>query len=95
MPKLISLENLTQGRGEGSVVLVRVATGVIWSRGVGLERSTLGVIVRGGGRGVVRGRFASSSSVDAAVVSVRLAGLQSEVVLVAVAVAGVGIVLVL
>ena len=64
-------------------MLVRVAAGVIWSRGVGLERSTLGVVVRGGGRGVVGwGRFAtSSSSIDAAVVSVVLAGLQSEVVL--------------
>ena len=75
--------------------MVRVAAGVVWSRGVGLERSTLGVVVRGGGRGVVGwGRFAtsSSSSIDAAVVSVLLAGLQSEVVLVAV---GVGIILVL
>ena len=79
--------HLTEWRGEGSVVLVRVAeaAGVGWSGCVGLERSTLGVVVRGGGRGVVRwGRFAagsSSSSIDAAVVSVVLAGLQSEVVL--------------
>ena len=73
-------------------MLVGVAAGVIWSGGVGLERSTLGVVVRGGGRGVVRrGRFAASSSIDAAVVSVLLAGLQSEVVLLA----GVGIILVL
>ena len=93
MNKKLLLSHLTQWRGEGSVVLVRVAAGVIWSRGVGLERSTLGVVVRGGGRGVVRGRFATSTSIDAAVVSVRLAGLQSEVVLVAVG--GVGVVLVL
>ena len=75
-------------------MLVWVAAGVGWSGCVGLERSTLGVVVRGGGGGVVGwGRFAtsSSSSIDAAVVSVLLAGLQSEVVLLA----GVGIILVL
>ena len=76
-------------------MLVWVAAGVGWSGCVGLERSTLGVIVRGGGGGVVgRGRLAASRSIDAPVVSVLLAGLQSEVVLVAVAV-GVGIILVL
>ena len=64
-------------------MLVWVAAGVVWSSSVGLERSTLGVIVRGGGRGVMwRGRFATSSSIDTAVLSVLLAGLQSEVVLV-------------
>ena len=51
--------NLTERWCEGSVVLVGVATGVIRSRGVGLERSALGVVVRGGGGGVVgsRGRI--------------------------------------
>ena len=64
-------------------MLVWVVAGVSGSGSVGLERSTLGVIVRGGGRGVMwRGRFATSSSIDAAVLSVLLAGLQSEVVLV-------------
>ena len=63
-------------------MLVWVAAGVGWSGCVGLERSTLGVIVRGGGGGVVgRGRLAASRSIDAPVVSVVLAGLQSEVVL--------------
>ena len=66
------------------------------ARWIGGQGCALGgprrVVVRGGGGGVVRrGRFAASSSIDAAVVSVLLAGLQSEVVLLA----GVGIILVL
>ena len=82
--------HLTERRCEGPVVLVGIAGRVVGC--VCLEGSTLGVVVRGGGGGVVRrGRFAASSSIDAAVVSVLLAGLQSEVVLLA----GVGIILVL
>lgn len=54
MTELKSLENLTERRGEGSVMLVGVTGRVV--RVVSLERSTLGVVVRGGGGGVVRGR---------------------------------------
>ena len=71
---------LTEWRYEGSVMLVRVAARVIWWL-VGLKWSTLGVVVRGGWRGVMWRGFAASSSVDTAIVSMLVAWLESEVVL--------------